>query len=125
MTIDGSVDYTGPCDLKIKSELFILSGFWNSVFKCFPPSKSVTLSLQVCVTQGLIAAALPGRGPAGCGTEGRPVPDAIPWVLGLAASIPAGLWVPGDLGSLAEALSLKCEDLMPGVQSLLNKTRSD
>lgn len=96
-------DYAGPCDLKIKSKLFILSGFWNSTFKCFHPNKSVTLNLQVCITQCLIAAELLGTGPAHCVTDECPAADAIPWAL---RPISAVLLVPGDFGSLAEALTL-------------------
>lgn len=66
-------DYTGLCDLKIKSKLFIPSGFWNSTFQCFHPNQSVTLNLQVCITQHLRAAELLGRGPV------PRVTDDTPW----------------------------------------------
>lgn len=99
-------DYTGPCDLKIKLKLVILSGFWNSTSKYFHPNKSVTLNIKVCITQYLIAAELLGTSLVHCVTDECPVADAIPRALRLAALISAVLLVPGDFGSLAEVLTL-------------------
>jgi len=100
-------DYTGPCDLKIKSKLFILSGFWNSTFKCFHPETPATLSLQGCVAQpGAAVELLAGPGaagsgehPGGCDTLG----------IGAGRSHPSRAGSPADFGSLAQALTPSLE----------------